>query len=269
MVLDRNYNTVIQTSSTGLTSDAHIGVYKIDSQMSAHGEINDPFGTWTTTDGKNNLDRFTNDRNDKLFGMRHEGDNLIYWGAILCKIEDSNPSGGDKLEGREVYEHPFPSINAAVDYAREKLHGVATIEMLIDYQFPAFDVVKLENATDDITITTAKTSGCVYNFDAAAGNNPGRVTGDDADRAILLRAWNGAANADQSLFYVNNDAAKLTTMNIIFDGSQTVNTSFKGRAVYVNAGEATIKSGSTFRNFSTADNGGAVLAADISGSCCV
>ena len=268
VVLDVDDNDLIKTTATGLTAGAHIGVYVVDAQEDAHGGINDPFGTWTATNGKNNLDRFTNDKNDKLFGMKHgDSDAKIYWGAIICKIEDSNAAGGDKLDGRDVYEHPFPSINAAVDYARANLSGAATIEMLIDYEFPAFDVVNLTGNTDDITITTAATTGCVYNFEPTTEENKGRILSgddaDDADRAILLRSWNGSTTATASLFYVNNASAKFTTTNIIFDGSQTVNTTFTGRAVYVNAGEATINDGSTFRNFSTADNGGAVWAANI------
>ena len=259
VVLDYNDNDLIRTTANGLSSDAHIGVYVIDVQMDAHGGINDPFGTWTAADGKNNLGCFTNDRNIRLFGMyRGDSDRLIYWGAAICKIEDGNAEGGEKLEGRSVYEHPFPSLNAALNYARANLSGTATIEMLIDYEFPKFDVVTLNQPTDNITITTAATSGCVFTFDAAAGSIPGRVLGDDAVRAILLRSWDGATAKDQSLFYLNADSAKLVTRDIVFDGGQTVNTAFKGRAVYVDKGELTVTGGSMFRHFITADHGGAI-----------
>ncbi len=264
VVLDRNTNTVIKTATTGLGNDAHIGVFVTDGEFTRHGEVNDPFGTWQTTDI--NLEKFTNDRDDKLFGVSHPGDNLIYWGKIICKIIDVN--GG---------EHVFPTLNSAVKHARtyqtDYVDGVCTVQMLVDYVIPKYDVVTLNNSSDNFVFTTAATednlpAGEQYFFEPTFTQAEGRLDTDSAETAILQRGWDGAAAAEQSLFYVNKNTAKLTTTNLIIDG-KSPNTSgtltqHTGRAIYANSGSTVLGEGSTFRNFSTAEAGGAVYAQRIS-----
>lgn len=264
VVLDRNTNTVIKTSTAGLGNDAHIGVFVTDGEFTRHGEVNDPFGTWQTTD--KNLEKFSNDRDDKLFGVSHPGDNLIYWGRIICKIIDAN--GG---------EHVFPKLNSAVNHARNNpldyVDGVCTVQMLVDYVIPKYDVVTLNNSSDNFVFTTAATednlpAGEEYFFKPTFTEEEGRLDTDSRETAILQRGWDGAATKEQSLFYVNNGSAKITTTNIIIDG-KSPNTSGTltqrtGRAIYANAGSTVLGEGSTFRNFSTAEAGGAVYAQSIS-----
>ncbi len=264
VVLDRNTNTVIKTATTGLGSGAHIGVYVTDPEFGRHGEVNDPFGTWQTTDI--NLEKFTNDRDDKLFGVSHPGDNLIYWGKIICKIIDVN--GG---------EHVFPTLNSAVKHARtyqtDYVDGVCTVQMLVDYVIPQFDLVTLDNSSDNFVFTTAATEdnlpdGEEYFFEPTFTQAEGRLDTDSRETAIFQRGWDGGTTKEQSLFYVNNSSAKITTTNIIIDG-MSPNTSGTlaqrtGRAIYANSGSMVLGEGSTFRNFSTAEAGGAVYAQSIS-----
>ncbi|MDO4797169.1 MAG: SpaA isopeptide-forming pilin-related protein [Coriobacteriales bacterium] len=51
-------------------------------------------------------------------------------------------------------DQPFESLAQAIGYARSKMNGAATIEMLVDYDMPANDFVSLEEG-DNITLTTA------------------------------------------------------------------------------------------------------------------
>ncbi len=209
----------------------------------------------------------------------------------ICKIEENVNIGGEDV----VAETPFATLNKALNYARQSDyytmdadHSVA-IQMLVDYVIPSTDKVLLNSSTDNIIITTAATSGGVYNFvktfTAADGrkayvaevkDDEGNVitpeSGDRNDVAILKRGYNG-----RSLFVVNNASASLTTAMITFDGSNkaygadgkyttggttyTCDTSDGGSGhggiISVPAGTLNLNEDSTLRN-SKAVQGGAV-----------
>ena len=81
MELDQDTNLII--NSDGLSKDALIGIYVTGSMdeegglFSKHGEVGDPFGTFTSD---SNLRCFVNDRNNLRGGVKDGGDaNTIYW----------------------------------------------------------------------------------------------------------------------------------------------------------------------------------------------
>ncbi|WP_156885174.1 hypothetical protein [Oribacterium sp. NK2B42] len=253
-----NNNTSIKLSGE-LDDSAKIGVYA----PGGHNKAGEPFGT-AMSNTEANLEGFTNDRDETLFGvnaqdMGHTG-SLIYWGRYICKIEDNNNVGkGTKQIGEtNRYEHPFTTLNKALGYARNGFNNgstmsgsnAASIQMLVDYVIPSTDIVTLNESTDNIIITTAATSGGIYNFT----DTQEKKADEDKGTAILTRGFNGT-----DLFTVSNASAKLTTTDIIFDGDRegiVTGTARSGRAINASQANATviIKDGSTFRNFYISGN---------------
>ncbi len=195
------------------------------------------------------------------FRLRPEGVIIQVTNAdnpYICKIVDV---GG---------EHPFRTLNRAVQYARENLDGTATIEMLVDYVIPQNDRVTLgknsvtindtsTEITDNIIITTAATSGGVYNFVPTFGTDDGRLSTDNTEIAILKRGYDG-----DSLFTVNDASASLsfnTTgySGIILDGGKDRYTcTSDGGLVKAAAGTLNVNDGAILRNSRTTANGGAI-----------
>ena len=239
VILDQNNNGIIKTTATGISSNSQIGVYVVDDQMAGHGNNGMPFGTMGAANASN-LEKFVNDRNDRLFGTSHGSSTTIYWGSVICKIVDNANA-----------EHPFSSLMGAVNWARSNsatafINNVATVEMLTDYTVISSDVVNLDNTIDNFVFTTASTTAGTYT--------------SEVETATLTRGWNGGDTNAQALFYVNNASAMLTTTNLILDGKEGT-TQRTGRAMYVNSGTASVQGGTTIRNFNTGASGSAVSVA--------
>lgn len=170
----------------------------------------------------------------------------------ICKIEEKVTIGGEEVIG----ETPFATLNKAVNYARlgtnytMDANNPVAIQMLVDYAIPESDKVALDRSTDNITITTAKTSGGTYNFLTTFGESSGRKAEDSKSVGLLTRDAN-FNNA--SLFTVSN-SAKFATENIIFDG-RDISTSLEGGIVKVSGGTMGVRSGTQFRNSKAADGG--------------
>ena len=158
------------------------------------------------------------------------------WQAVICKIVDN---GG---------EHVFTTLNSAVDYARTNLDGRATIQMLVDYEIPSTDRVVLAS-TDDITFTTAPTTGAGLKFAPTFS----RQSADSVTTAILRRGYTGDA-----LF---TSSGKLTFENITLDGNKGNYTGVNGGLVNAAAGTLTLKEKTALRNSEVTGDGGAVYLA--------
>ena len=270
VVLDQNNNTTINTTESGLGIDAHIGVYVTGNNTNpynSHGKSTQPFGTaadTSVTGGMKNIDRFTNDRKEALYGVSSgtANDKLIYWSRPICKIIDTNPDGGTQIGTSAQYEHPFFTLNEAVTYARNGFNNDSPmsasnpvkIEMLVDYVIPVDDKVTLDRAGDNIIITTAKTqtaaqaAGESLYFEKTFSTAQGRLTTDSSETAILKRGWNGDAEitgdgATLTALFNLRDTGILKTKNIIFDG-----TGYDGRSIANREGSLTIGGGTQFRN---------------------
>ncbi|MDO4403520.1 MAG: SpaA isopeptide-forming pilin-related protein [Atopobiaceae bacterium] len=140
----------------------------------------------------------------------------------ICKIEDDG------------VEHPFESLNAAVEYARENMAGErATIEMLVDYRQPQWDAVTFAQG-DDIVLTTADkpSSGSdkIYHY-----SGQGQV-------ATITRAYAG-----QSML---GGCGTLTLSNITLDGNRETygQLALNGGIVSWSAGSLVLGEGSTITN---------------------
>ncbi len=223
------------------------------------------------------------------FGDANKAKFILNPGGIVVGIDNANTpyickiveTFTDENGNTGVAEMPFRYLNAAVKYARENItmdssHPVR-IQMLVDYVIPgsnadpgttparwaANDRVVLGTGTatapdgstvsytDNFILSTAATSGGLYNFADTAENKA------DADKgkAILERGYNGT-----SLFTVGSGAG-LGFTNIILDGDKSAHQgTANGGLVNVNAGTLNITTGATLRNSSTTADGGAVYA---------
>ena len=171
----------------------------------------------------------------------------------ICKIMD-----GD-------VERPFHTLNDAVAYARSEMGGTATIQMLVDYEIPASDAVALDQAGDNITLTTAAVSASLptgeqYAFTPGTAGEKGRLDADPTDTAILRRGYDGA-----SLFTLSGGAS-LTLggagRTVILDGaSGTHSCTADGGLVKVTDGTLSVTGGVTLRNSAAGGSGGAVYVA--------
>ena len=93
VVLDRDSNTVIQTTATGISSNADIGIYVTGTinpegnWFRQHGGSGDDFGTYASGGSKENFDRFINDRNglrgEECTVPAHMASRLIRWGGLV------------------------------------------------------------------------------------------------------------------------------------------------------------------------------------------
>ena len=95
VVLDRDYNTVIQTTKAGISDQADIGVYVTGNMPPAtetnpyknHGGSGDDFGTYASGGSTDNFDRFLNDRNglrgEECTVSSHMTNRLIRWGGLV------------------------------------------------------------------------------------------------------------------------------------------------------------------------------------------
>lgn len=247
----------ILVASTGLGDNASIGVYVADanSAFDKHGKPNQLFA-WVGRNSGNpkasaytNLDKFFSDRldNGPMRGKAATaGENYEYrvmWAAPICKIVDDNG------------EHPFDTLRDALAFARGSeittpmsASNPVKIEMLVDYVIPQTDKVTLDQANDNIIITTAATSGGVYNFKPTFTAEQGRSGDDSNEIAILQRGFDAGTAAGNSLFYLNNSSAKLKTEDITIDGGYATESQYKGRAVYVNNGDVCFMGGTTVQN---------------------
>ncbi|WP_029202076.1 SpaA isopeptide-forming pilin-related protein [Oribacterium sp. NK2B42] len=175
----------------------------------------------------------------------------------ICKIVETF--------GDTTVEVPFRTLNKAVTYARTYGNGAemgaenpVKIEMLVDYEIPETDKVTLNQATDNIIITTADKTGKAYVYTGSG------------DKATIKRGFTPASaeNTNESqLFTVTGNGAMLTFTNIIIDGDRDHHSGGKGSLVYVNGkgGETNVPAlvigkGATLQNAksSGSTDGGAV-----------
>ena len=215
--LNYDSNAIIQTTSTGLSAGAFIGVYASVDQYETHGQSGMHFGT---RGSENNLDCFRNDRLPYLYGVKGSG-SLIDWANFVCKITDGDgnllykdtegtPAVYGKLEnnGGSGNDNAFGVLSQASPSlyqlgSNEKYSGPYQIQMLVpDY------VVKEQmslNISGTITLTTASVEEdeCGFHF-----------TGDPRfPQSAITRQGNYG-----SMIYLKNTGLEFSISNLILDG---------------------------------------------------
>ena len=135
----------------------------------------------------------------------------------------------------------FPTIKAALEYARDEMGGTATIEMIVAQHSLSSSVNIVRG--DFITITTASSLAepCVI-FPSKDNYSLFKLTG------------------------TTHDDASLTLTNIILDGAghysgtqEDSYSGYKGGAVYAYRGHFIMENGAVIRNFQAEDGGAAYL----------
>ena len=225
VVLSEDYNDIINTSSHGLQGGL-IGVYVIDGDNDTlfmnHGLPGTPFGTFGDS-GYSNPMVFRNDRNLALYGVsKGNGDSLIYWNDVICKLTDTN----DNLLFRDVtvtvngktttYKAPavYPKIQEGFDAAQGKLYvSTGGDYSASDLKLKMLKDAELEEGIEywgnrSVTFTTAETkyAGDYFIFSPSDPSDP-RVV------ALLTRAFNGS-----SMMTIKENGNILTLTDIILDG---------------------------------------------------
>ena len=212
--LAQNNLEIINVVDT-LTGKAKIGVWPTQGENQ---DEDDPFGSTVEAGANAMLYGFINDYHQdhnsaekKLLVGTPGSNGEVIWKKVICKIVDS-----------DQVEHVFPTLNSAITHSKSNAKdyvtvgsgddavNVCTIQMLVDYEMPAADVVSLNTTTkaDNIVLTTAPTSTATQAFEGEKFFYTG--TGD---KATIKRGSDNKA----SMFTVGAGAS-LTTQNIILDG---------------------------------------------------
>ena len=161
----------------------------------------------------------------------------------VCKITDKNGN-----------EHPFMTLKEARDWERNNANkdllenlGTATIEMLCNYTMPSTDTLNMDQANDNITLTTAASSECIYKFRNTEGP------------ANISRGESIAVGS--TMFSVGKKGAIFTLNNITLDGNGSSKVAtVAGAILRATAGNVYIETGATLQNGKTSANGGAIFA---------
>lgn len=259
-VLMQNDNlTTIQTTSSGLETDAKIGVYVPDqnSRYTKYGLEGQKFGTFANNDY---LDAFFNDRNDELYGYEIGGDSYIYWGIYVCKITDADGNTLIRPNGKDaVYQRLTMALDEfnSVKDANGEGGKAKYIKMLVE-NYNIRQTGQFQNfPAADITLTTAT------KHDEPNGNKyPYRGT----EGTVCTISRN---NSTDQLFKLDNANTTLRLENITMDGRKDKTTA-RGdyRLIEAAAGELIINSGTTMQYGYTGGSGriggGAIYATNAS-----
>ena len=279
--LDQNSNSIIKTTSTGLSAGAYIGVYASDAQDEGHGLAGKPFGTW----GKDsNHNFFHNDRRHYLYGVKGEG-TLICWANFVCKITDGEgnllykdadgtPAVYTELENRAnsknntagaftVLNVPGTPVlyqrNEDGTYTQYNADGTGEyqVQMLVpNYTMGSTRQIKLDAAAArKVTLTTASTTEDECGF---------KYTGDSRFSATITRT----ADTSCMIFVGGTSAWELTLRNITLDGGEKTASEEGAILRIANNGAAILDSGATLQNANTSSTmaGGAVYLKDTGAS---
>lgn len=260
-VLMQNDNvTTIYTTSKGLDSGAHIGVYVPDQYFNGRGVDGTPFGTYgDSEDGSNYLDAFFNDRDSELYGCQNsenENDKNIYWGFFVCKITDGDGNLLKRANGRDAV---YQRLSMALDEFTTVTGGQPVyIKMLVEnYEIRQEEAISNFPAAD-VTLTTASKSDL---------ERPYR--GTEGTLCTISRT-----NSGNELFKLTTSGATFQTENITLDGRKD-KTAESGnyRLITATNGSVVINGGTTLQ-YGKADNngGGAINATNdatvtVNGSC--
>ncbi|MBR3317235.1 MAG: hypothetical protein IKG21_05395 [Atopobiaceae bacterium] len=188
---------------------------------------------------------------------------------------------GDPTPICKVGNVPFTKLTDAMSYITTNGMTTATIEMLVDYQQPADDILEIPEGYN-ITLTTAERK---------SASNPLGYVGEDSTRAAISRSSGDMGSAVKALIRDDNTTVlttdeqcttSITLSNIIFDGKalgqggqggaiSTVNTKVsvdgcefkgytaaRGGAVYTRWGQLEVKNSNFTKclTLSTADKTG-------------
>ncbi len=251
VLMQINGNTIINTTSNGLNSNAIIGVYVSDpnSAYANHGKEGQPFGTYHNSDaGRNFLDAFFNDRDTELYGCELSGDSFIHWGMYVCKITDAEGNTLTRPNGRDaVYQTlsmALDEFTQVTDTAGEAGKAVY-IKMLVEnYNIRQADAVS--NFPDaDVTLTTALRSDSEHPYRGTEGT------------VCTISRTSGT----EQLFKLDNAGATFRLENITLDGRNDKTTQTGNRRlIEAAAGTLVVNGGTTFQ-YGAASNGGAIEAA--------
>jgi uncharacterized repeat protein (TIGR02543 family) len=259
IVLSLDRNTVIETNSTGLGSNAKVGIYTTDGTVyNNHGKADLLFGTYGSAANLNNL---INDRNTKLKGCAL-GSNIGWGGDGICKLTDSNDTilYKSNLGVYAVYgtiQAAFADINngsklysKSADGSYKSYTGAVKLKLLRDIVMDGNDVPTYTIARN-LTITTAELEkDRIDDFPYVREEN---AYGDLREEgwASIKRGRDGT-----SLFTIKPGGGVIKFENLLFDGD---NRSFtgSGNAIYITNCASTEIHDCTFVNMKAA-NGGAV-----------
>lgn len=154
-------------------------------------------------------------------------------GAPICKVLDSDG------------EHPFRKLRDAYKFGindRILSNDEFTIEMLVDYTIPSGDTLTIEPGKR-VTLTTAATSGGVYNYSNSKGGTRATITRGNMSAAFITVTGNNDSNR------VGN--TQLILRNIAFEGNNT--------AVGSNGGLVTASNYPTVKLEGTSPDNGVVM----------
>ena len=251
VLMQINGNTIINTTSVGLGSGAHIGVYVSDpnNAYANHGQYSQPFGTYHNSDaGSNFLDAFFNDRDGELYGYQGTGDLFIHWGFYVCKITDADGNTLTRTNGRDAV---YQQLQLAVDEFMTVTGGEPIyIKMLVEnYAVRQTEAVSNFPAAD-ITLTTETYTGTQAVTGEYDGKHPYR--GTEGTVSTINRA-----NSENPLFSVSTEKA-FKLQNITLDGRKD-KTAATGdyKLITADAGEIVVNSGTTLQ-YAKGDNGAAI-----------
>lgn len=241
----------INTSGSGLGSEAKIGIYCLDGNpYNNHGKLGKLFGTQGSDDSGRYLDKFVNDRNEMLYGV-NAPNNKIKWDAVICKITDAQGNLLYKYEGGAYQEAKyFYSIDSATNGALEtgfneygsknffyKDGSAATqacIKMVVPkYALPRANTINVP-AGKSVIFTTAGENDADY-----------RYVGDKGTVSTIYR---GECNA--SMFTSAGADTQFTITNITLDGNMDSGTP---KVVSVDGGLVKVTNGKLIIGKSTSD----------------
>ncbi|MCR5097188.1 MAG: hypothetical protein K6A70_10720 [Erysipelotrichaceae bacterium] len=150
--------TVVQTTSNGMGTEAHVGIYIPDSIFERRGTEGKVFGIHGSENGNQNLDCFFNDRDSELFGFDVSNNSYIYWGHYVCKITDADGNTLKRANGKDAVYHRLTA--ALDDFTQVKDDSGETgkavyIKMLVE-TYNIFQEDTISNfPVADVTLTTA------------------------------------------------------------------------------------------------------------------
>lgn len=245
-------NTIINTTSNGLSSEASIGVYVSDPNdaYANHGKEDQPFGTYADGKGSDYLDAFFNDRDSELFGYQGANDKLIYWGIYVCKITDADGNTLKRANGRDaVYQRLSTALDefAQVKTGTGETGKAVYVKMLVENYAIRQEEAISNFPTANLTLTTAGKSD---------DNHPYR--GTQGTLCTISRT-----NTQEPLFNLETADAVFQLTDITLDG-RTNKTTTEGnyKLITSTAGEIVVNSGTTLQ-FAKGDTGAAITGVQV------
>ena len=257
-------NTIINTTSVGLGSGAHIGVYVSDpnNAYANHGQYSQPFGTYhNSTAGTNFLDAFFNNRDSELYGYQGD-DAFIHWGFYVCKITDAEGNTLKRTNGRDaVYQRLSQAVNEFTSVKTEsgETDKAVYIKMLVENYAVRQDTAITNFPAADITLTTETYTGSEPVEGKYDGKHPYR--GTEGTFSTIYRTNSENPNP---LFNVNTSGAIFQLKDITLDGRRNDKTATEGayKLITASTGEIVVNSGTTLQ-YAKAESGAAITGVQV------